>query len=82
MNSGSIECIWSIHSTHFSFVVVVVVVVAAAAAAVVHICAHRQSSHRLQDFRTEIGVGEHTDYGLLTVLKQVRALAIRNCERH
>jgi len=30
----------------------------------------------LKDFRSEIGVGEHTDYGLLTILKQVRALAI------
>lgn len=26
----------------------------------------------LQDFNTQIGVGEHTDYGLLTVLKQDR----------
>lgn len=39
-----------------------------------------------QDYEKEIGVGEHTDYGLLTILKQVKALrALRpdtESERH
>lgn len=43
-------------------------------------------SWALQDYDKEIGVGEHTDYGLLTILKQVRALralrAGKELERH